>query len=101
MSNEQIIYDEAIASGLYNEEELEQYIAEYGVLPLHTFNGWKALGYIPRKGTHCIIETRLWKHKEKKKEENESEDLVEENKDNFYLTKAFLFDISQVERLEK
>lgn len=99
MTNEQIIIDTAISLGLYDEEQIEEFLEEQGTLPLHTFAVWKSLGFVPKKGTHGY-ETRLWKHKTKKKDENEKEEISEDNKKDFYLTKAFLFDISQVERLK-
>ena len=102
MTNEQIIIDTAVALGLYNESQIEEYLEEQGTLPLHTFAVWKSLGYAPKKGTHGY-ETRLWKRKNKKDKEadKDNEEISDENKRDFYLTKAFLFDISQVEKIQR
>lgn len=100
MTNEQIIIDTAISLGIYDEEEIEEFLEKQGTLPLHTFAVWKTLGYVPKKGVHGY-ETRLWKRKTKKQDDTDKEKISEENRKDFYLTKAFLFDISQVEKIKE
>lgn len=104
MNNEQIIYE--IAVGLFGEEQVEQWMEEYGEIPLHTMQGWANRGnYRVKKGEHGI-ECRLWKKKKRKKvEESEGAETKEsqenqENPDNrsFYLCKSYLFRADQVEK---
>ena len=66
--------------------------------PVHTFAKWKALGYSVKKGEHALFETRLWKHTSRMKRDDETGEDVE--KENMYMTKAFLFGESQVEKIE-
>lgn len=66
--------------------------------PVHTFAKWKALGYVVKQGEHALFETRLWKHTSKTKHDDETGEDVE--KENMYMTKAFLFGESQVKKIE-
>ena len=93
MTNEQIIADVAITSGIYTAEEVEEMVESGREIPLHTIKGWDARGRKIKVGEHGI-ETKLWKKKSKKDgQENDSEVT---DKD-FYLAKAFLFTKDQVE----
>ena len=65
--------------------------------PLHTFQKWKELGFKVKKGEHAIACTKLWKPKQKKYKDDDGEEKVENN---FFLTKAYLFKLDQVERIE-
>lgn len=101
MTNLDIITTEAIANGLYSQEEVEAIYAEGRELPLHTFAGWRARGYKVKKGEHARITTKLWKMKRgketlKDKDGNE----VEEETKNMYLCKSFLFTGEQVEMMD-
>ena len=99
MTNEQIIAD--IAVSLYGEEAVENMIEEYGEIPLHTADYWRRKGFIIKKSEHGI-ETRLWKRRKRKdsdkKTDSDDEQEVPTNRD-FYLCKSFLFNASQVVRM--
>ncbi len=100
MNNSQIIINEAIASGYYTKEQIEELAAEGKMPEFHTYAIWKnVFGMVPKRGSKGW-ETRLWRRKNKKpdtEEESEGSDL---NK-SFYLTKSFLFHISQMEKLQE
>lgn len=85
MTNEQIIQNEKKLLGMGEFE------------PLHTFAKWKEMGFKVKKGEHATVCTKLWKRKSKKVESDDGKE-IEEN--NFFLAKAFLFKLDQVERIE-
>ena len=103
MNNEQMIFNIAVAHGVYTQEEAEQIIADHGELPLHSLQGWKyrspaGYEYRIKKGEHGL-ETRLWKKRKGKKvvEEDIDQDEIEPEKRYFYLAKTYLFSEEQVE----
>ena len=96
MTNKEIIIGEAILNNVFTEEQICEYMQTFGELPLHTFAAWKARGYAVKKGEKAKIATRLWKYKKGVKQNENGED--EEN-ENCYLCKAFLFTAEQVERI--
>lgn len=102
MNNAEIICSEAVASGYYTKEQVEA-LQAVGMLPeLHTYGIWKSVyGMVPKKGTKGW-ECRLWRRKEKKEnvDNEENTEASDENR-NFYLTKSFLFHISQVEKMKE
>lgn len=61
MTNNQIIFDAAIAAGIYTEDEATAIIASGHALPLHTFQEWKARGYSVKKGEKACLHVDLWK----------------------------------------
>lgn len=83
MTNEEIIQNEKKLLGMGEFE------------PLHTFAKWKEMGFKVKKGEHAIATTKLWKRKAMKVTDDEGE--KEENR--FFLAKAFLFSLNQVERM--
>ena len=100
MNNVEIIAKEAISAGLYTNEEIEELIKNGKEVPLHTLKGWEARGnYKIKAGSHGI-ETKLWKIKDKKEnqDENDSKDENENEKLKFHLVKAVLFYENQVEK---
>ena len=52
-----------------------------------------------KKGEHALFETRLWKHSSRTKHNDETNE--DEEKESMYMTKAFLFGESQVEKVEQ
>ena len=48
MTNTEIIINEALANGLYTEEQIADILASGHMIPLHTFKAWKDNGYIDR-----------------------------------------------------
>ena len=103
MNNEQIIYE--IAVGLFGEEVTEKMLEDYGEIPLHTLQGWKLRGFKVKKGEKGL-ESRLWKKKNRKKEQESGDSSIQEDADNtanrdFYLCKSYLFRADQVEVYRK
>ena len=84
MTNEEIIQNAKKSLGMGEFE------------PLHTFQKWKEMGFKVKKGEHAVTCTKLWKPKAKKFTDENGEEKVENN---FFLTKAYLFKLNQVERI--
>ena len=101
MTNTQIIIREALMHGLYTPEQIEDYIRSGHNVPLHTFRTWKEAGYRVKKGEHARATTMLWKFTGDRKKEKEGEEVDGENRPHYYLSKAFLFDRDQVEKVEE
>ncbi len=93
MTNEQIIMQEAIASGFFTEEEIQGLIKSGKEIPFHTYAGWKSKEMVPKAGTHGW-QTKLWKRRS-----GQSTDAEREN-NGFFLTKSFLFHESQCEPIK-
>lgn len=98
MTNAEIIFTEAVAHGIYTKEEAIAILESGNMIPLHTYQTWKSAGYQVKRGEHAKIETRLWKYKNKKKPEAES-DADGESDGRYYMAKSFLFGIDQVEKI--
>ena len=70
---------------------------------IHTFNKWKSLGYIVKKGEHSIARFPIWqkrKKKERRKPEQEEDGERMENGVSYYMKTAFFFTADQVEPLK-
>lgn len=93
MTNETIILQDCISCG-YEKETVQSFFQKFNFLPMNTFQTWKALGFIVRKGEKSKCTTYLWKPKGKKKKQED-----EEAENGFVKVKSYLFDISQVEKL--
>ena len=81
-----------------NKAIIEQYKAEQGLpldMPLYTWAAWHNMGYRVRKGEKCRHRVTLWKHTEKKIEQDGQERTVGRC---FHKTMS-LFEMSQVERM--
>lgn len=72
---------------------------------IHTFAGWKSLGYSVRKGQKAIAQIDIWKHTTKLLDENvPDEKTAAANKEineqggiqKMFMKKAFFFKASQV-----
>lgn len=61
--------------------------------PIHTFNGWKQLGYSVKKGEKSKIKFSIWKHTTKKVEK----DGKEEELSKMFQKVAAFFTFDQVE----
>jgi len=64
---------------------------------IHTFNGWKELGFKVKKGEHSKIRFSIWKYSSK---EIEKEDGKKENKTSMFMKEACWFTMAQVEPME-
>ena len=104
MTNEMIIMNESIrlmeegvlhGCGQFVEVENEDGTKKTLELPeeIHTFNGWKSLGYSVKKGEKSRIKFPIWKHTTKKVEKDGEE---EERSRMFQKVSAF-FTFDQVE----
>ena len=107
MTNQEIIYREAIAHNIMTQEAAEAAIKSGLEIPLHTYAAWKSRGYQVRKGEKATIKTSLWKRsKGKKKAQQESTEAAEQDSaenpeasGHFFLATAFLFTAAQVEEI--
>ena len=61
---------------------------------IHTFQTWKKLGYIVKKGQKAKAQFPIWKHVEKKKDDGEIESKM-------FMKKASWFSFEQVEPIKK
>lgn len=62
MTNNEIIYSESIAAGIYTQDQADAILSSGHALPIHTFPEWKRMGYSVKKGEKAAIKTRLWKY---------------------------------------
>lgn len=62
--------------------------------PIHTYSGWKELGYQVKKGEHAKAQFTIWKFYGKKNEET-----GEETEGRCHPKKAFWFTFDQVEKV--
>ena len=105
MTNEQIILQESLA--LLKQGVLKttgrvfvQEMPDGSTLelpepePIHTYNGWKELGYQVKKGEHAKASFPIWKYSGRKDEET-----GEEVGGKCYQRKAFWFTFDQVEKV--
>lgn len=100
MTNTEIITSEVIAKGIYTKEQVEMFAKKGFAVPVHTYAERKSLGCQVKKGQKAIIETRLWKFSSKVVTLTDNDGNETEGQDNhYYLAKAFLFDIQQVEKI--
>ena len=62
--------------------------------PIHTYNGWKELGYQVKKGEHAKAQFTIWKYSGKKDEET-----GDAEKGHCFLKRASWFTMDQVEKV--
>ena len=69
--------------------------------PIHTYNGWKEMGYQVKKGEHAKATFPIWKYSGTKGEEAKSEEanVEEESGGKCWMRKAFWFTFDQVEKV--
>ena len=96
MTNEDIIMREALEHNIFTPEEIEKYVSKGISIPLHTFNTWREMGYKIKKGEKGLS-THLWKYKSSK--ETKEDDSNQSEGYCYYLAKAYLFSIFQVEKV--
>lgn len=106
MTNEEIIYREAIAHNIMTREAADAALQSGLEIPLHTYAAWKSRGYQVRKGEKAAVKTSLWKRsKGKKKARDAEQDHQQDSAENpeasghFFLAAAFLFTAAQVEEI--
>ena len=64
---------------------------------IHTFAGWKTLGYKVKKGEHAVGRFSIWKHSAKEVENEKGET---ETKTSMFLKEACWFTRGQVELMQ-
>ena len=69
--------------------------------PIHTFNGWKQLGYSVKKGEKSAIKFPIWKYTEKPKKEEEltGNPLEDAPVTNMFMKMSAFFRFDQVEKI--
>lgn len=110
MTNEKIIMMESIklmkegklkGSGVFGTCEINGEVKEIE-LPeqIHTFNGWKEIGYKVKKGAHSEIKFPIWKFTAREKTNEEKNGSLSDDLPitNMFLKTAAFFTIDQVER---
>lgn len=94
MTNEKIIFDAAVASGIFTEAEAMGYIASGRRLPLHTYQEWRRMGYQVKQGERAALTVVLWKYRS----ETVEIDGQEVESGDCYRTTAHLFTAAQVQK---
>ena len=103
MTNEQIIQQAAVTSGLFTQEAVDAFVSEGLCLPLHTYQQWRRLGYQVKQGEEAVLVVNLWRFSkvavdtEDSAREQEAENATGERA---YMAKSHLFLGSQVEKIQ-
>ena len=66
---------------------------------IHTFQAWKQLGFIVRKGEHAIAKFPIWKYKPGKKKDAEGDEDAAQKKGYCFMKMAFFFTADQVDAI--
>lgn len=98
MTNQEIIFETAIALNIFTEDEAVTHLQQTGCLPLHTFKEWLNLGYSVKKGEKAAMVCDIWRMTNYKKKSSTEDE--EEKEDHFYMKKAFFFKRDQVEKIK-
>ena len=69
--------------------------------PIHTFSGWKTLGFQVQKGQKAIATFPIWKHKPPGKSKDKDTGEEVEHGEQMFMTKAFFFKKSQTLPMEE
>lgn len=96
MTNENIIYNAAVNSGLFSASEAQAIVASGRRLPLHTYSEWRRMGYQVKRGERAALSVVLWKYCSKTVEV----DGQEQETGDCHRTTAHLFTAAQVEKAE-
>ncbi len=97
MTNQQIIED--VVTSMYGPDAVAAMISDFGEIPYHTALGWRLRGPYKIKEGEKGIETRLWKKRKRASDLGTGEPT--DQKEAFYLSKAYLFSWDQVERVDR
>lgn len=62
--------------------------------PIHTFQGWRELGYTVRKGEHAVAKFPIWKHTVKKAKQEGEHDISK-----MFMQTAAWFTAAQVDKM--
>ena len=72
MTNEQMIFNAAINSGIFTAAEATAILSTGRRLPLHTYSEWKRLGYQVKEGERAALVPDLWRFSKNKASEDEN-----------------------------
>ncbi len=107
MTNSQIIFNESVAlmekgiigntgNVLLVEKEDGSKVPISEPEPIHTFSGWKALGFQVNKGQKAIAKFSIWKCKPPSVSKDKDTGEEVEHGEQMFMTKAFFFKRDQV-----
>jgi len=112
MTNEQIIFNNSVVlmeEGIIgttgrtfeveNDDGTKKTVREPE--PIHTFAAWKSLGYQVQSGQKAVAKFPIWKHKNAGRRKNRKTGEEEATEEMLFLTDAFFFTRSQVEKIEE
>ena len=85
MTNKEIIVNAAVKAGMISPDEAKYAIERDIDIPLHTVQGWTRQGSYKVRDGEEGIEVKIWKKKV--------------GEDKFYLTKAYLYRLEQLETI--
>lgn len=101
MTNNEIIYRTSVQ---FVEEGILDMVLVDGMEmpePIHTFNGWKELGYSVKKGEKSKIKFPIWKHTTKTMNVKTTDGKDEEKEvDNMFMKVSAFFTFAQVEPIK-
>jgi hypothetical protein len=102
MTNNQIIYETAKATGLTDAQLLALMEANHGDLPYHTYEEWSRRGYHVKAGEKALFAAALWKYTDKPTAAARQEAEIEgadqpEGCGHYYRKLSYLFGAHQVE----
>ncbi|MCD8110143.1 MAG: hypothetical protein LUE14_08605 [Clostridiales bacterium] len=95
-SNTERIMRDAIANGIYTQEQVDMFLSAGKTPPIHTSETWRRLGFRVKEQESPRLCTKLWQYAENDTLPDNSG--KEESGGHFYLTKAYLYTSDQVER---
>ncbi|MCD8218298.1 MAG: hypothetical protein LUD01_09745 [Clostridiales bacterium] len=103
MKNTEIIAAEAVAHGLYSQEQADRILKNGGQLEIFTVRVWQKKGYRIRKGEHARIVTDLWEMvKQSPSVDVKEGEIPSENRTTkFVLKKSYLFTADRVVPIEE
>ena len=99
MTNEQIIHNAAVSSGLISAGEAAAYLKSGQRLPLHTYQEWRRMGYQVKAGEKAALVVNLWRYTKNAGKDAEGNE-VEAAGEHAYMAKAHLFAAGQVKKAE-
>ena len=99
MTNEQIIYNAAVSSGLISAGEAAAYLKAGQRLPLHTYQEWRRMGYQVKAGEKAALVVNLWRYTKSAGKDAEGNEM-EAAEEHAYMAKAHLFTAGQAKKAE-
>lgn len=82
---------------LEDEAGEEREVLEPAVI--HTYAGWKALGYRVKRGEHACASFPIWRHRKAGKKKDKITGEISDTSETMFLTNANFFSERQVEKI--